>query len=183
MARIAYPDPAALPEAARSLYDALAVKLNIFRMVFHAETCVRGFMTLGGAILQRQQLDARLRELAILRVAALSRARYEWTQHVAIARAVGVSDAEIDAMETGELAGLDPVAVAITRFTEECVRDVRVSDPTFSEARRHLCEREITELLLTIGFYMMVARLLETLAIDHEEAPPQWRQSFRPTTR
>jgi len=179
MARLAYPDPASAPEKARKLLEATP-PLNVFRMLLQAPTCMRGFMTLGGAILQRQQLDPRLRELAILRVAALSNAGYEWTQHVPIARAVGASDTEISAMESGAREGLDPVARAVVRFTEECVRDVRVSDPTFAEAREHLSEREVAELVLAIGFYMMVARWLETLGVDHEKSPPGWAAGFKP---
>jgi alkylhydroperoxidase family enzyme len=180
MARLSYPDPASVPEDARKLLEAMPAKLNVFRMLLQAPTCMRGFMSLGGAILRHQQLDPRLRELAILRVAALSKAGYEWTQHVPIARAVGASDAEISAMEHGASDGLDTKARAVVRFTEECVRDVRVSDGTFAEARKHLGEQEVAELVLAIGYYMLVARWLETLGVDHEESRPEWVAGFRP---
>jgi 4-carboxymuconolactone decarboxylase len=180
MARLSYPDPASAPEDARKLLEAMPAKLNVFRMLLQAPTCMRGFMSLGGSILQRQQLDPRLRELAILRVAALSKAGYEWTQHVPIAKAVGATEAEVTAMEHGDVKGLDPVARAVVRFTEECVRDVRVSDPTFAEAREHLSEQEVAELVLAIGYYMLVARWLETLGVDHEESRAEWVSSFRP---
>ena len=42
------------------------------------------------------------------------------------------------------------------------VRDVRVSDSTFAEAAAAFPPREIVELLLAIGFYMLMARLMET---------------------
>jgi 4-carboxymuconolactone decarboxylase len=180
MARISYPDPASAPDEARKLLEALPAQLNVFRMLLQAPTCMRGFMSLGGAVLQRQQLDPRLRELAILRVAALSKAGYEWTQHVPIARAVGASDAEIAAMERGELGGLDPEALAVVRFAEECLHDVRVSDATFAEARKHLSEQEVAELVLAVGFYMLVARWLETLGVDQEQSRPEWVAGFRP---
>lgn len=180
MARLPYPDPDGLPEDVRKVYDALPAKLNIFRMLLQAPTCVRGFMQLGGSILQRQALDPRLRELAILRVAALSRATYEWTQHVPIAKAVGASDAEVEAMREGRLEGLDERAAAVVRFTEECVREVRVTDPTFDALRRHLPDREVAELTLAVGYYMLVARFLETLGVDLEESRPEFVSGFRP---
>lgn len=183
MARLSYPDPAAAPEELRNLFQALPTKLNIFRMLLQAPTCARGFLSLGSAILQRQKLDPRLRELAILRVAALSGAAYEWTQHVPIARAVGVPDAEIAAVEHGTPEALDARAAAVVRFTEECVRDVRVSDATFAAARAHLGEQEVAELVLAIGYYMLVARFLETLGVDHEESRPEWVAGFRPAPR
>ena len=73
--------------------------LNIFRTLAHAETCLRPALRLGQAILTRQELDAVLRELAILRVAQLTGAQYEWVQHVAIGRAVGVTGDQVAALE------------------------------------------------------------------------------------
>lgn len=178
MARLSYPDPASVSEEERKLFQALPAKLNVFRMLLQAPTCMRGFMLLGGSILRQQQLDARLRELAILRVAALSGAPYEWTQHVPIARACGASESEVAAMERGEIDGLDPQARAVIRFTEECLRDVRVSDPTFAELRRHLDEREVAELVLAVGYYMLVARWLETLGVDLEPSRPEIVAAF-----
>ena len=89
MARLPYVDPATAPEAVRELLDRLPVKLNVFHMMAHAETDFRPLVGLGSAILGHQQLDPKLRELVILRVATLSPARYEWVQHVPIARATG----------------------------------------------------------------------------------------------
>ena len=150
----------------------LAVPLNIFRMVAHAETNFRPFLRYGASILGRQELSARLRELAILRVANLSRARYEWVQHVPIAKATGVTDAQVAALEAGNATAdcFDARDQLVLRFTEEVVRDVRASDATFAEMARQFPPREIVELILAIGFYMSVARLLETTAVDLEDA-------------
>ena len=170
MARLPYVDPAQAPEAVRDVLANLA-PLNIFRMVAHAESSVRRFVQFGGTILGQQQLDGKLRELAILRVAQLSKARYEWVQHVVIAKALGISDAQIEAIERGGVAAphFDARERLVLRFTDEAVRDVRVSDSTFAEAAAAFPPREIVELILAIGFYMMVARLLETTGVDLEE--------------
>ena len=132
MARIPYRDLASAPEEVRTVLGGLP-PLNIFRMLGHAETLLRGFAQLGGAILGRAALDPRLRELVILRVGARSPAAYEWQQHVPIARATGASDEALAAMRA-------------------CFSD-----------------RELCEAILTIGYYMMVARFLETTGVDLEE--------------
>ena len=167
MARLPYVDPATASPAVREGLEAVP-PLNIFRMVAHAETAFRPFLRFGGALLTQAQLDDRLRELAILRVAALSGAEYEWVQHDAIARAVGCADEQIAAIERGEVeaACFDGTERAVLAFTTEVVEGVGASEPTFELVRRALSPREIVELVLTIGNYMMLARLMETTQID-----------------
>lgn len=168
MARLPYVDPATAPEEVRAVLERLPVRLNVFRMMAHAVHDFRPLVGLGTAILGRQKLSAKLRELTILRVAALSPARYEWVQHVPIAKAVGASDAQVAALERGAIddASFDAVERAVLRFATEVLRDVRASDAAFAEAARHLAPQEIVELVLTVGYYMMIARLLETTAVD-----------------
>ena len=76
MARIPYPDIESLPDDVRSFYDRLRPKINIYRMLPHAETSLYGFMKLGNALLFKAKLDPVLRELVILRVGYLSDATY-----------------------------------------------------------------------------------------------------------
>jgi len=170
MARLPYVDPATAPEKVRDTLGRLAAPLLIFRMMAHAETNFRSLVRFGGDILGKQQLDAKLRELAILRVANLSQARYEWVQHVPIAKAAGATDQQVAALERGDAAAscFDAREQLVLRFTDELVRDVRVSDATFAAASKEFPPREIVEIILAVGFYMMIARLLETTAVDLE---------------
>jgi len=169
MARIPYPDVANAPEDVRTLIAALP-PLNIFRMLPHAETLVRGFGQLGTAILGRAMLDPRLRELAILRVAARSPAAYEWQQHVPIARATGATDAEIAAIEQDvpEAPSFGARERALLRFADELLAGPRASDAALGAMRAQFSDREVCEAILTVGYYMMVARFLETTGVDLE---------------
>ena len=168
MARIPYVEPENASPEVREILERLPVKLNIFKIMAHAETSFRPLLSLGASLLGQQKLDARLRELAILRVARLSNAEYEWAQHVPIARHTGASDAEIDALERGDIeAGcFGELEQAVLRFTDEVVRDVGVSDATFAAVSKHLSDQEVVELILAVGFYMTMARLMETTRID-----------------
>ena len=173
MARLPYVDPEGAPEEVRQTFDDLPVQLNIFRMLAHAHTALRPFLRLGTAILGQQKLSHPLRELAILRVARLSGSEYEWVQHVAIAKAVGATDAQVEAIERGDVEAdcFDEPERAILRFTTEVVNDVRASDAAFADVSGRFTPQEVVELLLAIGFYMMVARLLETTGVDVEPSP------------
>ncbi len=170
MARIPYPDPSQSPESVREALAGLP-QLNIFRMLAHAETAFRPFLRFGGAVLTELELDPKLREFAILQVAAQAGARYEWVQHVAIARHLGITDEQIAAVERGELtaASLNDSARAVLQFAAEVLDGPRVSDATFAAVRKQLGPREIVELLLTVGEYLMLARVMTTLELELDD--------------
>ena len=180
MARLPYVDPENAPDRVR---EALAVvpPINIFRMIANAETAFRPWLAFGGALLSSLELDARLRELVILHVGRLSGAEYEWVQHVPIAKAVGASEDDVAAIERGDLEAdcLGADVRAALRFTTEVVRDVRASDEAFEAVREHLSPREVVELLLVIGQYMLVARVAETTAIEIDEGGPAVAQAAK----
>jgi 4-carboxymuconolactone decarboxylase len=171
MARIPYPDLTHAPEDVRALAAALP-PLNIFRMLPHMPTFVRGFGQLGTAILSQAALDARLRELIILRVGRQSPAPYEWQQHVPIGRACGVSDDDIAALDRDAIDApcFDERARTVLALTDELLARPRASDAILASMRRLFSDREVCEAVLTVGFYMMVARFLETTGVDLEPA-------------
>jgi len=185
VARLPYADPDAAPERVRQALEAVP-PLNVFRMVANAETAFRPWLAFGGALLSSLQLDARVRELAILHVARLSGAEYEWVQHVPIARAVGASEEQVAAVDRGDLAdgSLGAAERAALRFTTEVVRDVRASDDALAElTAAGLSPREVVELLLVIGQYMLVARVAETAGIELDEPADMLDSSRRSEDR
>jgi alkylhydroperoxidase family enzyme len=171
MARIPYVEVETASGKAKEVLERLPVKLNIFKMMAHAETNFRPLIMLGTSILTEQQLSARLRELAILRVARLSRAEYEWVQHVPIAKMTGVSDEQVAALARDDAAAacFDPVDRVVLRATDEIVRDGGPSDATFADLQARFSNREIVELVLAVGFYMVMARLMISTRIDVDE--------------
>jgi 4-carboxymuconolactone decarboxylase len=171
MARIPYTDPQTASVEVREALDALPA-LNIFAMLAHAETALVPYLTLGGVLLTQLALDPKLRELAILLVAAHTGAEYEWIQHVGIAKALGIDDEQIAAVQRGDLQAtcLDPDARILLRFTHEVLQQPRADDDTFAALRDHFPPRQIIELLLVIGNYHMLARIMTTLDIDLDPA-------------
>jgi 4-carboxymuconolactone decarboxylase len=146
--------------------------LNLFRMLAHSPPVLSGFVKLGGALLQDTTLDPRLRELAIVRVGLLAGASYEVDKHTVIARTVGVADAELDALRPGEdCSALSDDARAVVELADELFGGVRAGDAVLDRVRRHLNDRQLVELVVTIGYYGLVCRVLETLGIDREVTP------------
>ena len=170
MARLPYVDPDAAPPRVREALDALP-PLNIFRTLAHAETAVRPLLRLGGAILGEGELDPRRRELAILRVAAVTGAEYEWVQHEAIARGIGAGEDQVAAVRRGELDApcFDDDDRLVLAFAEELLADDGASEGTVAAARERLSPREILELILAVGYYRMLAGVMNSVAIDLDE--------------
>jgi len=168
MSRIPLVDPEMAPPKNREALERLPVRLNIFRMMAHAETAFRPLLRLGGAILSQQQLDPKLRELAILQAAQHTPGEYEWIQHVPIAKATGASDAQIEALSRGDVtaACFDELESLVVRFNQQALADTKVDPELFDAVRRRLSPREIVELLITLGYYAMLARLTEVTELD-----------------
>jgi alkylhydroperoxidase family enzyme len=168
MARVPYPDPATLGPDAREALGKLA-PLNIFRMMAGAEGLLPAFLKLGNHLLFRTKLDPVLREIAIIRVGVLSRASYEVHQHERIGRDIGMSETLIRAIHSGaDDPAFDPLQRLVMKFTDDVVHNVRASDATFAPLHERLSLQEMQELTVTIGFYMMVSRYLETFGIEIE---------------
>lgn len=167
MARIPLLDlaevPGALGEALRTRRPA-----NLYRVLAHAPTLAPGFLQFGVAVLRDMELPASLRELVILRVGHLSGARYEIDHHRPMARAAGVPDAQIEAVLQDAVApaGFTALESAVLRFTDEVLRNVKASTPAYEAVAACLSHRALVELMLTIGQYMGLARLLENLEVD-----------------
>lgn len=156
-------DPATTTGKVATAFESLPTKLNIFRMMAHAETCMVPQMRLGGSILGRQDLSHPHREMLILLVAQIEGGAYEWEQHVPIAEGVGVTTEQVGALERGELRSgvFDEQEQVLLAFGRQVIEDVRVDDETFTAMRKHFSEREVVEAILAIGFYMTMARLTE----------------------
>lgn len=170
MPRLEYPDIDALHPKVKEALDALPGKLNIFRISALAERNFSPMMQLGGTILNRQNLADDLRELAILRVAKLSKAEYEWVQHVPIAAMVGCTKDQIEALDRGDASAscFDEKEQAVLRFTDEVARDTRPTDAALNALKKHLPDREVMELTIAVGFYMLMARIMEVSGIEIE---------------
>ncbi len=172
MARLPLINPDDTGGKVAEIFEALPAKLNIFRMMAHAETCMAPQVRLGGAILSKQLLGHAHRELLILLVANIEGGEYEWLQHVPIAEGVGVTRLQIEALKKGDLtsAVFDEAELALLAFGGEVITNVRVKDRIFADMKSHFSEREIVEAILAIGFYMTMARLTEATQTDLDAA-------------
>jgi alkylhydroperoxidase family enzyme len=137
-------------------------------MLLHSPTVAEGWHAFLTAIRQKSGLAARVRELVIMRIAVLNAAEYEFQAHLPFARAERVSEAQIEALRTGDLGCFDERERAALAYAEAMTRTIRVPDDVFAAVRRTFDDREIVELTATVGAYNLVSRFLEALQVDHE---------------
>lgn len=120
------------------------------------------------SILSEQQLDKRLRELAILRVANLRRAAFEWDQHVGISQAAGVSRDQIESIAAGRIDApcFDARERLVLEATSELAESSTLSKATFDRLAAAFPSREIVELLIAAGVYEALAKLMNALDLE-----------------
>lgn len=172
MPLIPYANIDQLPPDVKATFERLPVHLNIFKMLANAETCFGPFLQFGTALLTKQELDAALREIVILQVVHIEGGEYEWIQHVPIGLGVGVTQPQIDAIKASRYDAdcFNDRERATMKLAEEVVNNVRAQEDTVRAAAKFLSPREMVEVILTIGNYMMAARLTETMRVEMD--PP-----------
>lgn len=160
-------DPELSPEIVATLRT--LPPLNVFRMMANAPASFQPLINFAMSILLQSEFDPRKREIAILRVAHVTRSHYEWTQHVTVATSTGVTDAEIARIGAdGAVTTLDPEGNLLCRVADEISRDVRLSDEALNAIVDRYGVRQATELILCCSYFNMVSRFLESTRVELE---------------
>lgn len=139
-------------------------------LVRHAEL-YKAHLEVAKKYLSECDLDIRDRELAILRIAWLSQAPFEWGAHVKIARRNGVAAEEIERVIEGSSApGWSKKDRAIVRAMEELHVASMISDETWSDLEEHYNDRKLIELIILAGQYKTVAYYQNCLRLPLPES-------------
>lgn len=103
MARVPYVDAADVPDDHEALLESSLQNrpLNVYRSIGNNPAVLAGMRSFLRSLWNDSGLSDRERELVILATAAEIGSRYEWHQHVTIARDVGIDDAVIAAIGAG----------------------------------------------------------------------------------
>ena len=172
--RIAPVDAGRADAEQTAVLDSLAASgrppLNVFATFARYPDTARAFLGWGTYILSdRNALDARRRELAILRTGYNCRSGYEWTQHVPIGQRAGLSDAEVERIKQGPAA---PEWDALDRATLEACDQLHGNQHLESatwEALAPLGDKGRMDLVLTVGQYTQVSMFLNALGVQLDE--------------
>ncbi|KIJ26717.1 hypothetical protein M422DRAFT_112711, partial [Sphaerobolus stellatus SS14] len=154
--------------------------INLDGVFLNAPAIARGYNELVGAIRLQNSLDPALRELLILRVAALNSAAYEWIQHEPVGRAGGLTDDQLRTIRDVSYVRTTPrplrrpqtsppltaVMAAALAYTDAMTVDIKVPQEVFDELKRHLDDKQLMEVTATVASYNLVSRVLMALDVS-----------------
>lgn len=145
--------------------------LNIFRTLVRYPELYRAFMRFGGHILGTSSLDPRSREILILRAGHLSKCAYEVHQHNRIGKLAGLNDAELERIAVGPSAPeWTERERTLLQATDELHGQQRISDATWAALSKDWNDKQLMDLVFTVGQYTMVSMFLSTFGVQIEEA-------------
>ena len=144
--------------------------LNILGTLAHHPALARAYHVFNGHVLFSTTLTERQRELAVLRVAALRRAEYEWRQHAVLAGDVGIGEEELAAVAQGPDAPLwTAIDAALLRAVDELVAAAALSQETFQALAGSLTTEQVMDLVFTVGAYDLLAMVFGAFAIELDD--------------
>jgi AhpD family alkylhydroperoxidase len=143
--------------------------LNLYKVLLHSPAVMEGWLSFFTAIRKKTKLGGRYREIAILRVAILNGADYEYRAHLPFALNEGASAEQIAALMAWQASPLfDAAERAVLAYTDRMTREIQVSDELFAEVQKYFDAQELVELTATIAGYNLVSRFLEAMQIGHQ---------------
>lgn len=161
--------PAEIGELRREFAGAL----NVYRTMAHHPRLLAAWAPLRRHVVLQNSLPPRLQELVVLRTAFHARSRYEWSHHVARALAAGLSRREIDAAGCGDpAAGLDPLEQDVVLAVDELQANYRLSVILRDRLRGRLSVQQVLDLMALVGFYHVLAFMLETFDTPLDDGVP-----------
>ncbi len=115
---------------------------------------------LGTHIRFETSLDGYVREFAVLVTCGTLECEYEWSAHEKQLRELGGTDQTVNAVRDRNPAALSEQDRIVYAVVTEILENHRISDGTYAQARERFSEAQLLELLGTVGYYAMLACVL-----------------------
>jgi 4-carboxymuconolactone decarboxylase len=124
---------------------------------------------LGAAIRYRSSLSTRIREIAILTVAAATSSTFETWAHERVALAAGMATDELDDLRSRTFVSGDAVEQAAYNLVEALLRRGPISEPDYAVAAENLDQPAIFELCVLVGYYQTLAMAMHCFDVGPPE--------------
>jgi len=147
--------------------------LNIFATGARHPKMMQAWLPFAFYVLRESTLPPRDREILILRIGWLCRSEYEFGQHTLMGKSAGLSPEEISRIPEGPNAsGWDPFEATLLRAADELHSDAFITEATWNALAKRYDEKQLMDLIMTVGQYNMVSMVLNTLGVQLDEGVP-----------
>ncbi|MBI3735801.1 carboxymuconolactone decarboxylase family protein [Candidatus Sumerlaeota bacterium] len=173
MARVRYIEREEAAPEALEVYNELESMggkvLNPFKTVAHSPRLLKHWWRMMYTLVYELKFDAKLRELALLRIFKLTGCDYCFAEHDRIARRVKVPEEQIyNINDYAAHPAFNEVERLVLRYADMITKENKVNDAIFEELRQHFDEQEIMEMTFCIGNWNGLARFIAPMGIDFE---------------
>ena len=142
-------------------------------VVRHPDLLERWSAFAGHVLGPTSTLSARDREILILRIGWLNRSEYEFGQHVLFARRAGLTDEEIERVKEGAAApGWTAHEATLLRAADDLHQGGKVSDDTWRALAERYDEKQLLDVVFTVGQYNLVSWALNSIGVELDEGVP-----------
>jgi len=108
-----------------------------------------------------------LKEVVIITTAREIKSQYEFTAHARLAREAKVSENTIGAIANGTAPkGLSGDEELVVKYTQELLRNHKISDATFNAVKNRFGVQQTVELTALIGHYLLVGQVLAAFEVE-----------------
>jgi len=146
---------------------------NVFATTGRHPKLFERFFTFGLYVLQEQTLPDRDREILILRIGWLCQAEYEFGHHTLVGKRAGLTEEEILRITKGpDESGWSTFDAALVRAVDELYYDAIISDATWKVLSERYNEKQLMDVIFTVGDYNLVSWALNSLGVQLEKGVP-----------
>ena len=144
-----------------------------YQVLMHVPPLAEPVAAVGEYLRFHGMLPGADRELAIITAARENGSQYEWAIHEPVARAEGTSDRAIETVcSGGSLDALTSRERLIVEVVRTLYRDHALSDELFDGAVTTFGHEQTVELVTIVGFYNLLAFVLQGFAVPLPEGTP-----------
>ncbi|KAF9639911.1 hypothetical protein BFW01_g11717 [Lasiodiplodia theobromae] len=174
---VPYVDPKTAPPAVAEKINVLPFRRNIFLLLGHSEGLFPHLMGVIGGCFNGKVRTVPLLDwqLIVLRTASTLGAKYEYDVNLPVAEVYEMDPAKITAISTcspsSVVAGDGPWSArdrVILRVVDEQLATYTNEPHTIDDALQHLSVAELVEVLIILGTYALIARVIRGLKIDDD---------------
>lgn len=161
---------AGLPEdVAAMLAGRAAAQLNLYRALANSQAVVRAWRDFLWTLRDDCMSPRALREIAILRIAVRHRSQYEWFHHASMAVAAGVDPRVVRSLGQWRDVNILSSDQRLVLELADGMCDGHVPQALADAAVERFGAERYVELVVTIGTYVMVPRVLDALGVPTED--------------